>query len=177
MAAPSLHGFPLLNLGDIRMAMNVKRGFEEVSNDEEEGAIEDGEELEQQQQQPPQVWPSLDNAFAVPPPPPPVLRLVVHHSSSAPSANPLPAHQTLAIITETTSIGRDRSYDPRIRLKSLEVSKTHATLYYSEGDGTWCILDNASTHGTFLRSDGAEAYTRLSEKGMTSLPRVLRHLE
>lgn len=124
--------------------------------------LEDGEEIE----------PTL-----LPPPPPDVLRLVVHHSSAGPSADLLPAHQTLAIIMQTTTVGRDRSYDSRIRLKSLEVSKTHATLYYNEMDARWCILDNASTHGTFVRPDGEQEYTRLSAKGATSLPRVLTHLE
>lgn len=145
-----------------------KRSYAEMahgsSGRDDADALEDGEEIE-------------ESASIRPPPPPPVLRLVVHHSSANPAADLLPAHQTVAAITETTSIGRDRSYDARIRLKSLEVSKTHATLYYNEIDAHWCILDNASTHGTFVRPDGEQAYARLSVKGATSLPRVLRHLE
>ena len=150
--------------------MSNKRTFTEMAaNDNNAGdngenaELEDGEEIEE-----------LDTII---PPPPPVLRLVVYHSSAGASADLLPAHQTVATITQTTSIGRDRSYDPRIRLKSLEVSKTHATLFYNEMERTWCILDNASTHGTFVRQDGQQGYTRLSDKGATSLPRVLQHLE
>ena len=115
-----------------------------------------------------------------PPPPsafnPPSLRLVVHHSLSQPSKNLLPADQTLAILKGTTSIGRDRSYNPRIRLKSLEVSKTHATLFFDEIQQDWCVCDNASTHGTFVRNLGGQ-WERLSEKGVASLPRILKHLE
>lgn len=147
-----------------KMSSSSKRTYAEtLDNDNGNDELEDGEELEV--------------TDLVPPPPPPVLRLVVYHSSAGSSADLLPSHQTLAIVSETTSIGRDRSYDPRIRLKSLEVSKTHATLYYNEQDGDWCILDNASTHGSFVRKEGEQTYTRLSDKGATSLPRVLKHLE
>lgn len=151
--------------------MSNKRTFAEMAANESSSAgidgenaeLEDGEEIEE-----------LDTMI---PPPPPVLRLVVYHSSAGASADLLPSHQTVAVVTQTTSIGRDRSYDPRIRLKSLEVSKTHATLFHNEMERTWCILDNASTHGTFVRQEGQQGYTRLSEKGATSLPRILQHLE
>ena len=162
------------------------------SEGEGEGELEDGEQsetleereaatrrrrqLEQEQEE------QSAHAAILPPPPPAVLRLVVHQSSLSPSSNLLPPGQTLAVITETTSIGRDRSYDPRIRLKSLEVSKTHATLYYNDEEGVWCIIDAASTHGTFVRASDRgkgeqQPYIRLSSKGQASLPRTLFHLE
>lgn len=105
------------------------------------------------------------------------LRLVVYHSSHNPASNLLPARQTVAYIDSTTTIGRDKSYDPRIRLKSLEVSKAHATLFYDEQAGSWSIVDTASTHGTFVKSKGDQAWSRLAEKGKASLPRTLQHLE
>ena len=176
----------------------LKREYAHAGGEEEaEGQLEDGEEaetaeereaaeaatamhrhgqLEREEQE------QHDHAAMLPPPPPAVLRLVVHQSSLSPSSNLLPPGQTLAVITETTSIGRDRSYDPRIRLKSLEVSKTHATLYYNDDEGVWCIVDAASTHGTFVRASDRgkgeqQPYLRLSSKGQASLPRPLFHLE
>lgn len=116
-----------------------------------------------------------------PPPPPPcsALRLVVHHSATSSSLDLLPVHLLLAVVTCTTTIGRDRSFEPRIRLKSLEVSKTHATLFQEEGNdnGSWFIVDNASTHGTFVRRHLQSEWERLSEKGTASAPRLLEHLE
>ena len=123
---------------------------------------------------------AASDVHARPPPPPSLdphpLRLEIRHSSSHPASNLLPPQHTLALVTATTSIGRDRSYTPRIRLKSLEVSKTHATLFFDDIAQGWCVCDSASTHGTFVRRLG-EQWERLSEKGRTSLPRLLRHME
>lgn len=166
----------------------MKRALDDDSANNE---LEEGEEYEEHH---PIAGPSTFT-LPPPPPPPPLLRLVVHHSSQNPSANLLPPHQTLALIQETTTIGRDKSYEPRIRLKTLEVSRTHATIFqqeeqahsnqYSDGSeadssddtGNWFIVDNASTHGTYIRRLGEEQYTRLSEKGQSSLPRQLKHME
>lgn len=123
-----------------------------------------------------------------PPPPPTVLRLVIHHSTQNPSVNLLPSHQTLALLDGTTTVGRDKSYEPRIRLKTLEASRTHATFYQQEqeqqqdniiaaSENPWFIVDNASTHGTFIRRHGQSDYSRLSEKGQSSLPKQLKHME
>lgn len=152
---------------------------------QQEQELEEGEEQDDFQ---PVAGPSTFSLPVPPiPPPPPLLRLVVHHSSQNPSANLLPPHQSLVLIQDTTTIGRDKSYEPRIRLKTLEVSRTHATLFQQEAmedpsmqfddDNMWFIVDNASTHGTYLRRYGEEQYTRLSAKGQSSLPRQLKHLE
>ncbi|KAK9899932.1 hypothetical protein P389DRAFT_207527 [Cystobasidium minutum MCA 4210] len=140
----------------------MKRALDDDSANNE---LEEGEEYEEHH---PIAGPSTFT-LPPPPPPPPLLRLVVHHSSQNPSANLLPPHQTLALIQETTTIGRDKSYEPRIRLKTLEVSRTHATIFqqeeqahsnqYSDGSeadssddtGNWFIVDNASTHGTTIK--------------------------
>ena len=151
-----------------------KRALDDVGD-----ALEDGECL---------VQAYVDTASHRRPPSPPstpVLRLVAHHSSKSSALDLIPAQQTLAILTETTSIGRDRSYEPRIRLKSMEVSKTHATLFIDDKsfgnsddeEGCWCIVDNASTHGTYIRAHGSSEWQRLSEKGTASKPHRLRHLE
>ena len=167
----------------------MKRALEE---DEDNDDLEEGEEQEEEGELHDDAPIAGPSTFILPPPPP-ILRLVVHHSSQNPSANLLPPHQTLALIQETTTIGRDKSYEPRIRLKTLEVSRTHATIFQQEDDGNppghlgsndavnaagqWYIVDNASTHGTYIRKMGEEQYTRLSEKGKSSLPRHLKHLE
>lgn len=174
----------------------MKRALEDGEEDEQQKRqeLEEGEEYEEEDY--PIAGPSTF-VLPPPPPPPPLLRLVVHHSSQNPSANLLPPHQTLALIQETTTIGRDKSYEPRIRLKTLEVSRTHATIFqhqqqeedtYQDGvqtaedastssAGQWYIVDNASTHGTYIRRAGEEHYTRLSEKGQSSLPWHLKNLE
>lgn len=169
--------------------LTMKRSFES-----EEQELEEGEEYEEEQEYYPIAGPSTFS-LPPPPPPPPLLRLVVHHSSQNPAQDLLPPHQTLVLIQETTTIGRDKSYEPRIRLKTLEVSRTHATIFQLEDEQqahagvtdpsssnsnnapSWYIVDNASTHGTYLRRNGEEHYTRLSEKGQSSLPRQLKHLE
>jgi hypothetical protein len=153
---------------------------------QDDNDLEEGEELEDAQG-------GLDYVLPPPPPPPPLLRLVIYHSTQNTGGNLLPSHQTLALLDGTTTIGRDKSYEPRIRLKTLEVSRTHATIFQedqqpqvheqagldpSNSTGTrWFIVDNASTHGTFIRRHGEENYSRLSEKGQSSLPKELRHLE
>lgn len=162
------------------ISKTMKRFYDDEEHERQE--LEEGEEQEDYAYPVagPSVFPLL------PPPPPPLLRLVVHHSSQNPSSNLLPPRYTLALIQETTTIGRDKSYEPRIRLKTLEVSRTHATIFQQQdgidsdsesGAGQWFIVDNASTHGTFIRRYGEEQYTRLSEKGQSSLPRQLKHLE
>lgn len=156
--------------------MTLKRPFPEDGYDgQHDGSLEDGELP---------YYPEHSSfSTALPPPPPPhpsdpthPLRLVAYHSSSQPSLSLLPSSQTLALITSTTTIGRDRDYAPRIRLKSLEVSKNHATIYWDVEMGEWAIVDMASTHGTYIRRHEGEGKTweRLAERGMASLPRQLK---
>ncbi|KAH6908988.1 angiogenic factor with G patch and FHA domains 1 [Coprinopsis sp. MPI-PUGE-AT-0042] len=110
------------------------------------------------------------------------LRLVVLQSTC------LPSKRRLAILTgyPEVQLGRDRpaagSVTPRIRLKEMEVSKFHATVYWDGAKQEWGIVDMGSMHGTFVHagsSPGSEPsnLTRLSQPRVASLPRRLRHLD
>lgn len=107
------------------------------------------------------------------------LRLVAKPSSRS----PLPPDQTLALLdpSSITSIGRDRAFDLRIRLKELAVSKTHATLFWLNGDGReesgWAIADCGSQHGTLVQRADSEEWERTSEPKKASRPFRLRHME
>ncbi|KIP12158.1 hypothetical protein PHLGIDRAFT_98529 [Phlebiopsis gigantea 11061_1 CR5-6] len=112
--------------------------------------------------------------------------------------------QQLAIIDGYTQVqfGRDAappSTDtPRIRLKEMEVSKLHATVYWDAAKKSWAVVDMGSKHGTFIRprqivaepvkptpNTGSNSSShgtdlrghRLSAPRMSSMPRVLRHLD
>ena len=122
----------------------------------------------------------------------PLLRLVVADPRPDPTVLP-PAYKVASIDPgEPVSIGRDKSYERRIRLRELAVSKSHATLFWtvvdpdpdsetqgmaSEGQGYWAIVDNASTHGTLVRAAGEKRFVRLSEPKVASVPHRLYHLE
>lgn len=105
-------------------------------------------------------------------------------------------------------IGRDASLSevtPRIRLKDMEVSKLHATVFWDQERKEWAIVDMGSKHGTFVKSvvrhapstDETHAlernigngihgkdvplqysdpsFVRLSPARKSSLPRMIRH--
>lgn len=80
------------------------------------------------------------------------LRLLVRQSSI------LPRTQTLAVLDgySEVQIGRDAppvgETTPRLRLKEMEVSKMHATVYWDKGRHEWAVVDMGSMHGTFHRS-------------------------
>ena len=105
-------------------------------------------------------------------------------------------------VYDEVQIGRDASTSnniPRIRLKDMEVSRLHATLFWDREDNGWSIVDMGSKHGTFVRSgfqntvpiarkfdgssselDGAvsaSSFTRLSPERQASRPRALFHLD
>ncbi|EGU11575.1 Proteophosphoglycan ppg4 [Rhodotorula toruloides ATCC 204091] len=134
-----------------------------------------------------QVWPGNDtdeedeankpDPFAKAP----LLRLVV---SKRPDPSVLPPAQTVASLdpSEPVSIGRDKSFERRIRLRELAVSKVHATLFWAldpetEDGGYWAVVDNGSTHGTFISSDRSGESIRLSEPKVASVPHRLHHLD
>ncbi|KAL1739722.1 hypothetical protein HDZ31DRAFT_1023, partial [Schizophyllum fasciatum] len=109
----------------------------------------------------------------------PVFRLVVGSSAI------LPAKHRIAVIDgyPSAEIGRDAqiqgSTTPRIRLKELEVSKIHATVYWDGAQEGWNIVDMGSKHGTFVRAAAdAEGFgSRLSQPRVASLPRRLAHAD
>ncbi|KAL4247207.1 Angiogenic factor with G patch and FHA domains 1 [Abortiporus biennis] len=82
----------------------------------------------------------------------PCLRLLVRKSSI------LPSKHTLAILDgySEVQIGRDvvppGSDTPRLRLKEMEVSKLHATVFWDKTRSEWAAVDMGSMHGTFVRS-------------------------
>ncbi|KAF9266621.1 hypothetical protein L218DRAFT_896792 [Marasmius fiardii PR-910] len=82
-------------------------------------------------------------------------------------------------------LGRDVGLEtvPKIRLREMEVSKLHATIYWDGSWNRWGIVDMGSKHGTFLRStsgastDHVSRGTRLSSARAASIPKRLYHLD
>lgn len=113
----------------------------------------------------------------------PSLRLVVLRTSILP-----PKHK-LAIIDgySELQLGRDAPLTdigiPKVRLKEMEVSKFHATVYWDAQRLEWSVVDMGSKHGTFLRSASStssssnDVGSRLSPPRMASVPKQLRHLD
>lgn len=142
--------------------------------------IDEAATLPEEQVWPDEEEPSLQDLHAKTP----LLRLVLAGPSSL-----IPSPQAVALIdpAEPVSIGRDKSYTPRIRLKELAVSKHHATVAWIEArvcdgrsEGYWGLVDSASTHGTFLGRPelGKEIKEeRLSETKVASSAHELKHLE
>ena len=117
------------------------------------------------------------------------LRLLVQHTSI------LRKKQRIALVDGYTQIeiGRDiatvGSNIPRIRLKEMEVSKLHTTIYWDQDRMQWSVVDMGSKHGTFIQSSAApplggssaqslnERGFRLSAPRVASMPRALHHLD
>ncbi|KAI0330206.1 hypothetical protein GY45DRAFT_1323922 [Cubamyces sp. BRFM 1775] len=115
------------------------------------------------------------------------------------SSNILRKYQKLALLDgySEIQIGRDLALPgsdiPRIRLKELEVSKLHATIFWDQERLQWSIVDMASKHGTFVKPASAclpdpatgdtsvgvldEKGIRLSPPRVASIPRTLHHLD
>lgn len=101
-----------------------------------------------------------------------------------------------------TQLGRDRGAEARVRIKEMEVSKTHAVVFYQYSsrsprrasrspspygsrtatpevkrpdDSGWFVSDLGSTLGTYVAHPGEEDATRLSEAKCASRPYALRH--
>ncbi|ORY88977.1 hypothetical protein BCR35DRAFT_300734 [Leucosporidium creatinivorum] len=141
--------------------------------------IDEGTTLPEEQVWPDEEEPALQDLHAKTP----LLRLVLAGPSSL-----ISPPQAIALIdpAEPVSLGRDKSYTPRIRLKELPVSKSHATVCWIEeavrdgrSEGYWGVVDNGSTHGTFLGSPelGKGKEKRLSESKVASSPHELKHLD
>jgi len=111
-----------------------------------------------------------------------LLRLLVQTSSV------LPKSQRLAVLDEYEEVhfGRDIALagtrTPRVRLKEMAVSKTHATVFWDKARRQWAVVDMGSKHGSFLRPGGytgpavgEELGFRLSPPRVASFPRALKH--
>jgi hypothetical protein len=126
-----------------------------------------------------------------------LLRLVVLSSPSLPEGH-------VAIIDTREGgiqLGRDRCEKgghPRVRVKEMEVSKSHAVIYWGKGENEvegWWVVDlgtshhriygwlkadyTGSTHGTFVGEPGEPrtgSRHRLSTPKSSSLPYPLAHL-
>ncbi|KDE09444.1 hypothetical protein MVLG_00346 [Microbotryum lychnidis-dioicae p1A1 Lamole] len=116
--------------------------------------------------------PGLDELAA------PILRLVVDRSGV------LQKDRVIIIPPdEPVQVGRDKAFDKRIRLKELQVSKTHATLFFTPLDaggdgGEWQVVDGGSTQGTFVKATSSTGeWVRLSRDKVASEPRTLHHLD
>jgi pSer/pThr/pTyr-binding forkhead associated (FHA) protein len=89
----------------------------------------------------------------------------------------------LAVIDGYSEVqfGRDASppgvSTPRIRLKDMEVSKLHATLFWDAERAEWAVVDMGSKHGTFVGSGGDTNRVRLSASRVASMPKRLKHLD
>jgi hypothetical protein len=66
---------------------------------------------------------------------------------------------------------------PRIRLKDMEVSKLHATLFWDAERTEWAVVDMGSKHGTFVGSGQDTNRVRLSASRVASMPKRLKHLD
>ncbi|TCD64290.1 hypothetical protein EIP91_004298, partial [Steccherinum ochraceum] len=117
------------------------------------------------------------------------LRLLVCRSSV------LPKTGTLVVLDgyPEVRIGRDAppaaESTPRLRLKEMEVSKLHATVYWDKTRLEWAIVDMGSMHGTYhlpgsfsLSGQASTSATRADARGtrlsparVASVPRSLAH--
>ncbi|KAN0120699.1 hypothetical protein V8E52_003968 [Russula decolorans] len=107
----------------------------------------------------------------------PICRLVIQESRF------ISKKCRLAVIDGYSEVqfGRDASppgvSTPRIRLKDMEVSKLHATLFWDAGRAEWAVVDMGSKHGTFVGSGEDTNRVRLSAPRVASMPKRLKHLD
>ncbi|KAI0254955.1 hypothetical protein BJV78DRAFT_1180181 [Lactifluus subvellereus] len=107
----------------------------------------------------------------------PICRLVIQESRF------IPHKQRLAVIDGYSEVqfGRDAAppgvSTPRIRLKDMEVSKLHATLFWDAERHEWAVVDMGSKHGTFVGSGQDTKRVRLSAPRVASMPKRVRHLD
>jgi pSer/pThr/pTyr-binding forkhead associated (FHA) protein len=107
----------------------------------------------------------------------PICRLVIQESRF------ISKKCRLAVIDGYSEVqfGRDASppgvSTPRIRLKDMEVSKLHATLFWDAERAEWAVVDMGSKHGTFVGSGEDTNRVRLSASRVASMPKRLKHLD
>ncbi|KAI0303728.1 hypothetical protein B0F90DRAFT_1577180, partial [Multifurca ochricompacta] len=106
----------------------------------------------------------------------PICRLVIQKSTFVSQM------QRLAVVDGYSEVqfGRDAAPSgastPRIRLKDMEVSKLHATLFWDAERREWAIVDMGSKHGTFVGS-ARDTKRRLSAPRVASMPKRMKHLD
>jgi pSer/pThr/pTyr-binding forkhead associated (FHA) protein len=107
----------------------------------------------------------------------PICRLVIQEGRF------ISQKQRLAVIDGYSEVqfGRDAPppgvSTPRIRLKDMEVSKLHATLFWDAERAEWAVVDMGSKHGTFVGSGQDANRVRLSASREASMPKRLKHLD
>ncbi|KAI8144291.1 SMAD/FHA domain-containing protein, partial [Fennellomyces sp. T-0311] len=84
-------------------------------------------------------------------------------------SNLLAPGQVVVVDAEGLTVGRDRSWERRLRLAELPVSKYHCQIYHSD-DG-YHVIDLGSRNGTFLNQQ------RLSDPKSSSVPSQLRNMD
>jgi len=107
----------------------------------------------------------------------PICRLVIQEGRF------ISGNRRLAVIDGYSEVqfGRDAPppgvTTPRIRLKDMEVSKLHATLFWDARRSEWAVVDMGSKHGTFVGSGQDANRVRLSATRVASMPKRLKHLD
>lgn len=93
------------------------------------------------------------------------------------SSDVLPRNQSVAIVDGRhggISIGRDKTFTPRLRLPSMEVSKHHANIYSNaRAPIRYSVSDTGSTHGTYVcRRDQPTSLSELAALPDSSFHRL-----
>jgi len=107
----------------------------------------------------------------------PICRLVIQEGRF------VSGNRRLAVIDGYSEVqfGRDAPppgvTTPRVRLRDMEVSKLHATLFWDAQRTEWAVVDMGSKHGTFVGSGQDANPVRLSAARVASMPKRLKHLD
>ncbi|KAG0933490.1 hypothetical protein G6F61_010841 [Rhizopus arrhizus] len=79
--------------------------------------------------------------------------------------------QVVLVDENGLTVGRDRSWDRRLRLPEMAVSKYHCMVFLNPTTQQFYIVDVGSQHGTIVNGK------RLSKTKQSSLPQLLHHLD
>lgn len=189
-AIPSRDGGDWTYLSASEMASTGGKEEGEIEDDVGWGGLMEPEQvaaLVEKRAEPQRSWNEPDPPKEEQPEPDRFLRLVVRRSK----ALEVGSVAVLDARPDGFRLGRDRAVKgdtPRVRVKEMEVSKTHALVYFGtrgreprhgrdvapEPEGWW-ILDLGSTLGTYVAHKGEEKATRLSEAKHASPPYELLH--
>ncbi|KAJ8507282.1 hypothetical protein ONZ45_g10329 [Pleurotus djamor] len=113
------------------------------------------------------------------------LRFVVIRSAILPPKHRIVMADGFSELQFGRDIGPTGTSVPRVRLKEMEVSKLHASVYWDGARQEWGVVDMGSKHGTFVKvpdgetcdsPDVQDTGIRISPPRVASLPRVLGHM-